>query len=94
VAYFGQYLAMTGRPASWRMPTPKQMERLANAAAIGKNVPPVHTPGLGDEMPAEYWQAVMDDPHADAGRRTTGLSIRWRKFNGRTPAPINLESQF
>jgi hypothetical protein len=63
--------------ASWCMPTPKQMEKLANAAAFRKNVPPVGTPGPGDdEMPPEYWQAVMDDPRADAGRRTTGPSIR------------------
>ena len=47
------------------MPTPKQMEKLANAAAVRGNVPPARTPGPGDEMPPEYWQAVMDDPRAD-----------------------------
>jgi len=61
------------------MPTPKQME--ANTAAVGKNVPPVRTPGPGDEMPAEYWQAVLDDPRADAGRRTTGPSIRTQRLS-------------
>jgi hypothetical protein len=43
------------------MPTPKQMEKLANAAAVGRNAPPARTPGPSDEMPAEYWQAVLDD---------------------------------
>jgi hypothetical protein len=73
---------MTDRPASWRMPTPKQMEKLANAAAVGKNVPPARTPGPGDEMPPEYWQAVLDDPRADAGRRTTGPSLRTQRLSG------------
>ena len=49
------------------MPTPKQMEKLANAAAVRGNVPPARTPGPGDEMPPEYWQAVLDDPRADTG---------------------------
>src|ERR1700742_1882171 len=71
---------MTDRPASWRMPTPKQMEKLAAAAAVGGSVPPGRTPGPGDEMPAEYWQAVLDDRHADAGRRTTAPSIRTQRL--------------
>jgi hypothetical protein len=57
------------------------MEKLANAAAVGKNVPPARTPGPGDEMPPEYWQAVLDDPRADAGRRTTGPSIRTQRLS-------------
>jgi hypothetical protein len=48
---------MTDRPASWRMPTRKQMEKLANAPAVRGNVPLARTPGPGDEMPPEYWQA-------------------------------------
>jgi hypothetical protein len=62
---------MTDRPASWRMPTPKQMEKLAAAAAAvrenAENAVPVRTPGPGDEMPPEYWQAVIDGPLAEAG---------------------------
>jgi hypothetical protein len=73
---------MTDRPASWRMPTPKQMEKLASAAAVrSRNVPPVRTPGPADEMPPEYWQAVLDDPYADAGRRTTGPLIRTQRLS-------------
>jgi hypothetical protein len=55
---------MTDRPASWRMPTPKQMEKLA--ATVGRE--PRRTPGLGpgDTMPAEYWESVLSDPLAGA----------------------------
>jgi hypothetical protein len=56
------------------MPTPKQMEKLAAAAAVGRNVPPVRTPGPGDEMPLEYWMAVLNDAAADSG--PPGPSIR------------------
>jgi hypothetical protein len=48
---------------------PEADEKLAAAAAVGKNAPLVCTPGPGDEMPPEYWQAVMDD--AAAGARAT-----------------------
>src|SRR5581483_2147055 len=56
---------MTDRPASWRMPTPKQMEKMA--AAVGRNAP--RTPGLtpDQDLPPEYWQALLDDPRADRG---------------------------
>jgi hypothetical protein len=42
------------------MPTPQQMEKLA--ASIGRKT--VMTPPLGpqDEMPDEYWHAVLNDP--------------------------------
>jgi hypothetical protein len=48
------------------MPSPKQMEKLANAAAVRKNVPPARTPGPGDEMPEAYWQAVLNDACAES----------------------------
>ena len=74
----GQHQDMTDRPASWRMPTPKQMEKLAAAAAARGNVAPVQTPGPGDEMPPEYWQAVLDDASADA--RPIGSPIQKRRL--------------
>jgi hypothetical protein len=64
---------MSDRPASWRMPTPKQMEKLAGAS---RNTPPVRTPDPNNEMPPEYWQAVMDDPLAEAKPRAVGSPIR------------------
>jgi hypothetical protein len=57
-------LAMTDHPASWRMPTPKQMEKLASDR--------LRTPGIDDPppdgaLPQEYWDSVLQDPRA-AGR--------------------------
>jgi len=63
------------------MPTPKQMEKLAAAAAVRGNVPPVRTPGPGDEVPPEYWQALLDDPRAEAGRRTPDPSIQTQRLS-------------
>jgi hypothetical protein len=52
---------MTDRPASSRMPTPKQMEKLANG--------PLQTPGIDDPtpddaLPAAYRDALLLDPRA------------------------------
>jgi hypothetical protein len=49
------------------------------AAVVGKNVPP--RPGLApaDDLPAEYWQALLDDPRADGadpGRDAPGRALR------------------
>ena len=58
------------------MPTPKQMEKLAAAAAARGNVPPTRTPGPDDEMPPEYWHALLGDPLADAKLETVGPPVR------------------
>ncbi|GAA0004714.1 hypothetical protein [Bradyrhizobium diazoefficiens] len=60
---------MTDRPASSRMPTPKQM------AAVGKNAPgqPI---GPDDDLPAEYWEALLRDAPADDRRSGAGLRMR------------------
>ncbi|MGO4512691.1 hypothetical protein AB4Z51_37455 [Bradyrhizobium sp. 2TAF36] len=65
---------MTDRPASWRMPTLKQMEKMA--AVVGGNVPP--KPGLAPEedLPPEYWQALPEDPRADARPGPLGRAMR------------------
>jgi hypothetical protein len=62
------------------MPTPKQMEKLAARAGVGRNAPPVRTPGPDDEMPPKYWQAVLKDPRADTGSRPPGPSIRTQRL--------------
>jgi hypothetical protein len=67
---------MTDRPASWRMPTPKQVQRMANV--IGRNAPAKPTPGPADEMPPEYWQAVLNDVSADA--RPSGIPIQKQRL--------------
>jgi hypothetical protein len=55
---------MTDHPASWRMPTPKQMEKMA--AAVGRKAPLARGLAPNEDPPPEYWQALLDDPHADA----------------------------
>jgi hypothetical protein len=60
---------MTDRPASWRMPTPKQMEKLA-AEASRKPGLPAGAPE--DPLPAEYWQSMLQDPRA----LSSGLQTR------------------
>ena len=56
--------AMSDRPASWRMPNPKQMEKLAaDASRIT-----LSEPEAGSEMPEEYWQAVFADPRLQGSR--------------------------
>ncbi|WGS02621.1 hypothetical protein MTX26_09825 [Bradyrhizobium sp. ISRA443] len=69
---------MTDRPASWRMPTPKQMEKMA--ALVGRNAPP--KPGLAPDadLPAEYWQALLDDPRAEARTGLSGAALRLDKI--------------
>jgi hypothetical protein len=60
------------------MPTPQQMEKLASSAAVVRRAPPACPVGPGDEMPAEYWQAVLDDAAADRG--PAGPSIRTQRL--------------
>jgi hypothetical protein len=55
---------MMDRPASWRMPTPKQMEKLA-AEASRKPALPAGAPE--EPLPAESWQSVLQDPRALSG---------------------------
>src|SRR3977135_3988601 len=62
---------MTDRPASWRMPTPKQMEKLA-AEAVRKRRPSAAAPDA--PLPAEYWESVLKDPRAGAQMRQRRLS--------------------
>jgi hypothetical protein len=64
---------MTDRPASWRMPTPKQMEKLATEAARRPG-PSAAAPDA--PLPAE-WESVFKDPRADA----TGTQKRQRRLS-------------
>src|SRR5204863_4621754 len=65
---------MADRPASWRMPTPKQMEKLAAEAAL-RPVPSAAAPDA--PLPAEYWESVLNDPHVAA----TGAEKRQRRLS-------------
>ena len=57
------YSSMSDRPASWRMPTPKQMDRMA--AAVGRKAPAAPEQAPSDDMPPEYWQALLAGARAD-----------------------------
>ena len=57
---------MTDRPAGRRMPTPKQMEKLASEAVRRHAVP---TAAPDEALPAEDWDAVLKDPRAGDGVR-------------------------
>jgi hypothetical protein len=65
---------MNDRPASWRMPTPKQMEKLA-AEAARKSATPLAGPDAA--LPAEYWDSVLKDPRAGAN----GIAIQQRRLS-------------
>jgi hypothetical protein len=67
-------LKMTDRPASWRMPSSKQMEKLA-AEAAHRPAPPAAAPDA--PLPAEYWESVLSDPRAAA----TGAQMRQRRLS-------------
>ncbi|MCP3471806.1 hypothetical protein NLM33_25060 [Bradyrhizobium sp. CCGUVB1N3] len=67
---------MTDRPASWRLPTPKQMEKMAAEVAVGRRVPTVPPVGPADPMPAEYWDALLRDAGADARQADPGIRTR------------------
>jgi hypothetical protein len=78
---FGQCAQRARRrtPASWRMPTRKQMDKMA--AVVGRNVPP--KPGLApdDDLPPEYWQALLEDPRADGGQPGPSASGRLQRLS-------------
>jgi hypothetical protein len=63
---------MTDRPASWRMPTPKQMEKLAAEAARRSGPSAPDAP-----VPAGYLESVLKDPRAGA----TGAQLRQRRLS-------------
>ncbi|MDN4987107.1 hypothetical protein QY049_28490 [Bradyrhizobium sp. WYCCWR 13022] len=45
------------------MPNPKQMEKMA--ARVAKNGPPARSLAPCDDLPPEYWQAILADVSAD-----------------------------
>lgn len=60
------------------MPTEKQMEKLAAEAARRAAAPANPTPGPADDMPQEYWDAVLRDPR---GRARDFIPIQQRRLS-------------
>ncbi|UFW73023.1 hypothetical protein [Bradyrhizobium sp. WU425] len=56
------------------MPTLKQMEKMA--AAVGRKAPPARALAPNEDLPPEYWQALLEDPRAEAVRPGPGPSGR------------------
>jgi hypothetical protein len=54
------------------MPTPTQMEQMA--AAVGRKSPRVRGLAPDEDLPPEYWQALLDDPRADASSPGPGAA--------------------
>jgi hypothetical protein len=69
---------MTNHSASWRMPTPKQMDRM-EAEAVRKRASGM-TGAESTDMPPEYWDAVLNDPGADA-RPAGGVPLQQRRLS-------------
>lgn len=69
---------MNDHPASWRMPSRKQIETMSARTAIGRNAPVTPTPGPADPMPREYWDALLGDASADD---RLGPSIRTQRLS-------------
>src|SRR3977135_438015 len=65
---------MTARPASWRMPNPQQMEKLAAVAGRRAAVPAAAPEA---PLPAEYWASVIQAPRPGPD----GIRIRQRKLS-------------
>src|ERR1700692_1836107 len=67
------YHLMTYRPASWRIPPPKQMEKLATEAARR----PANAAGAPEvPLPPEYWDSLLQNPQA----ASSGLRTRHRRL--------------
>lgn len=56
------------------MPTPKQMEKMASL--VRRNVPRELGLAPDDDLPQEYWQALLDDPRAEARSAPSGAALR------------------
>jgi hypothetical protein len=65
---------MTDRPASWRMPTQKQIERLASL--VGRQAAKAPAAGRADTMPPQYGESVLNNPLADGRPSPAGPSTQ------------------
>ncbi|WP_370143189.1 hypothetical protein [Bradyrhizobium yuanmingense] len=65
---------MSDRPASWRMPPPKQMEKIARE--VSRKAPPVRGLAPDDDLPSEYWQSLLADAGANCGQPSPNASGR------------------
>ncbi|MGY4600537.1 hypothetical protein ACVWXL_008283 [Bradyrhizobium sp. GM22.5] len=67
---------MTDRPASWRFPTMKQIQKLASNLSGDQKSPPAPALGPADDLPVDYWRALLDDSGAEARPSGSGAALR------------------
>lgn len=73
------YAAWSTTPASWRFPTRPQMEKYGSSPTIGRKSSPTEALGPADDLPPEYWRALLDDPLAEGANpvpRASGRALR------------------
>lgn len=70
------------RPASWRMPSPKQMEKLAEQAARDRAAQRSEVPS--DPPTNEWWQSVLNDSRASGRPRLPLTQLRLNEI----PRPL------
>ncbi|OSI24933.1 hypothetical protein BST65_16725 [Bradyrhizobium canariense] len=57
---------MANHSAGWRFPGRQQMQKLASSPEIGLKTSPAPAVGPADDLPAEYWRALLEDPRAES----------------------------
>lgn len=67
---------MANHPASWRFPTRQQMEKLASSPETSRETPPTPAVGPADDLPLEYWRALLEDARAEARAGPSGAALR------------------
>ncbi|MDA9445654.1 hypothetical protein XI00_26405 [Bradyrhizobium sp. CCBAU 21359] len=72
---------MTDRPASWRFPTTRQIEKMRSSPTMGPKSLPTRPLGPADDLPPEYWQALLDDPSAGRAIPPPGSSGRAQRLD-------------
>lgn len=65
---------MTNHAAGWRFPTMKQMQKL-RPTPEPKDAP-ARPLGPADDLPAEYWRALLKDPRAECRLGPSGGALR------------------
>lgn len=67
---------MTNHPAGWRFPSMKQMQKLRPTPATDPKDAPAPPLGPADDLPVEYWRALLEDPRAEARPGPSGSELR------------------
>ena len=75
---------MSDRPASWRMPTPRQMEKLAVEAARRGCVGDLRP---DENLPEDYWRVILADARAQGA---PPASIARRRVSDVTSASLRV----